>query len=148
MYLTYDEYTEMGGTLDETAFIDLEYEARTYIDWVTFNRLWKEETIPARVKECEYHILKLIQSKLDALNPSSESDTSLDGTNKTIASQSNDGVSISYNVLSAKDIIEASDKELQKTIHRYLDGVRNNLGYKLLYRGIYPGETSGELEDE
>ena len=38
--------------------------------------------------------------------------------------------------------------ELQKAINRYLQGVRNSLGYKLLYRGIYPGETSGELEDE
>ncbi len=148
MYLTYDEYTEMGGTLDETAFTDLEYEARAYIDWVTFNRLWKEEKIPTRVKECEYHILKLIQNKLEALTPLSESDSSSEGVEKTISSQSNDGVSISYNVLSAKDIIDASEKELQKAINRYLQGVRNSLGYKLLYRGIYPGETSGELTDE
>ena len=148
MYLTYDEYTEMGGTLDETAFIDLEYEARTYIDWVTFNRLWGEEKIPDRVKECEYHILKLIQNKLEALTPLAGSDSDLEGVEKTISSQSNDGVSISYNVLSAKDIIESSDKELQKLVTRYLQGIRNSLGYKLLYRGIYPGETLGEFTNE
>lgn len=148
MYLTYDEYTEMGGTLDETAFIDLEYEARAYVDWVTFNRLWKEKEIPNRVKECIYHILKLIQNKMEALTPLSESDADYEGADKNIVSQSNDGVSISYNVLSAKDIIKSSEDELQKAINRYLQGVRNSLGYKLLYRGIYPGETSGELEDE
>lgn len=148
MYLTYDEYTEMGGTLDETAFNDLEYEARAFIDWVTFNRLWGEEKIPDRVKECEYHILKLIQNKMEALTPFAESGSSTDGIEKTISSQSNDGVSISYNVLSAKDIIESSEQELHKAVNRYLQGVRNSLGYKLLYRGIHPGETLREPEDE
>ena len=27
MYLTFDEYTDMGGNLDETAFEDFEFEA-------------------------------------------------------------------------------------------------------------------------
>ena len=138
----------MGGTLDETAFIDLEYEARAYIDWITFNRLWGEKEIPKKVKECMYHILKLIQNKMEALTPFAESDSSTDGIEKTISSQSNDGVSISYNVLSAKDIIESSEKELQRAATRYLQGVRNSLGYKLLYRGIHPGETLREPEDE
>lgn len=147
MYLTYAEYTQMGGSLDETTFTDLEYEARTYIDWVTFNRLWGEEEIPERVKECVYHIIKLIQNKLEALNTPAGSTEGSSGSLRSIASQSNDGVSISYNVLSAKDIIESSDDELQKVMNRYLQGIRNSLGYRLLFRGLYPGESVPGLDE-
>ena len=38
-YLTYDEYAEMGGTLDETLFSNLLLDAQGYIDWYSFNRL-------------------------------------------------------------------------------------------------------------
>ena len=34
-YLTYDEYSEMGGTLDETLFNTLVLDAQAYIDWYT-----------------------------------------------------------------------------------------------------------------
>lgn len=140
MYLTYQEYTSRGGTLDNTTFTDLEYEARTYIDWVTFNRLHDEAEIPEEVKDCIYHILKLIQNKLELLNtPITDSVSS--SNIQSIASQSNDGVSISYNTLSAKDLIDLSEKELTKTINRYLGNVRNSLGHRLLYRGIYPDEV-------
>jgi hypothetical protein len=39
MYLIYDEYTEMGGTLNEAAFSRLEFKARKLIDQRTFGRL-------------------------------------------------------------------------------------------------------------
>lgn len=139
MYLTYQEYQNMGGTLDEPAFNDLEFEARTYVDWVTFNRLRNEEVIPERVKECIYHIIKLIQNKLEALNanPTSSEDSSGSG---GILSQSNDGVSITFNRLTAKEVLDTMDKEITDAIERYLQGVTNSLGRKLLYRGIYAGE--------
>ena len=61
-------------------------------------------------------------------------------TGATVASQSNDGVSISYNTLSAKDLLQSSEQDVMTCIKRYLQGVTNNLGRKLLYRGFYPGE--------
>lgn len=142
MYLTFEEYLEMGGTLDETIFSDIAYEADSYVDWYTFNRLWNEEEIPERVKKCIYHIIGLIQKEMDLnLDDTSAADS---GTEKTgtgqIASQSNDGVSISYNIISAKDAIEMARKDVDNTIKRYLQGVTNSLGRKLLYRGIYPDE--------
>lgn len=139
MYLTYEEYQNMGGTLDEPAFNDLEFEARAYVDWVTFNRLWNEEVIPERVKECIYHIIKLIQNKLEALNSTPDSMSSEDSSGN-ISRQLNDGVSITFNRLSAKETIDAMDKELQDAIQRYLQGITNSLGRKLLYRGLYAGE--------
>ena len=57
-----------------------------------------------------------------------------------ISSQSNDGVSTTFNRLSAKETIDAMDKELQDAIQRYLQGITNSLGRKLLYRGLYAGE--------
>ena len=43
MYLTYSEYQDFGGTLDETSFNDLEYDAESTVNWYTFNRLQKPE---------------------------------------------------------------------------------------------------------
>lgn len=140
MYLNYSEYQNMGGTLDESTFDYLEFEARAYIDWVTFNRLWNEEVIPERVKECVYHIIRLIENKLDALDANPDVSEENFDSGKGIVSQSNDGVSITFNKLTAKEIINAMDKELQDAIQRYLQGITNSLGRKLLYRGLYAGE--------
>lgn len=138
MYLTYNEYIEYGGTLEETAFDQLEFEARAKIDWWTFNRLQKDDTYPETVKRCMFKLIKLIEDKQKAmnLNPIAE-----DGSiNVGIASESNDGVSTSYNILSAHDIVNMLQKEFETTIQMYLNGVRNSLGRKLLYRGVYPNE--------
>ena len=39
-----------------------------------------------------------------------------------------------------QDELKRMQDELQTTIQMYLNGVKNSLGQKLLYRGIYPGE--------
>lgn len=144
MYLTYEEYTEMGGTLEQAAFTDLEYEARSYVDWITFSRIKKMiargATIPSEVKECMYHVIRLALDKMMALQVPAEDGSSAIAVAAGIASQSNDGVSISYNTLSAKDLLESSEKELTQAIQRYLQEVRDDLGHRLLYRGLYPDE--------
>lgn len=142
MYLTYEEYQQYGGTLDETAFNDIEFEAESYIDWYTFNRLWGQAEYPARLKRCVYHIIKLIELKMQLMGQPTEAQKqqSIDGTGNQIASMSNDGVSISYGIVSAHEALELTKKEVDKTIEQQLAGVTNNLGRKLLYRGIYPNE--------
>lgn len=141
MYLTYEEYQNMGGTLDETTFNDFEFEAETYVDWYTFNRLQNVTEYPEKVKKCMYHIIKLAKMKYDTLSSSSVSG---DGTSNTVGakvtSQSNDGVSISYSVLSADTVYSNSKDEIKNIIYRYLVGVKDSLGRNLLYRGLYPGE--------
>lgn len=141
-YLTYDEYTDVGGTLSEEDFNYFAYEAESYIDWYTFNRLHNTTNIPDAVKRCELYLIRLIQERLSALGIS---DTGLDGGSsgdvlKSIMSQSNDGVSVSYNSLAARDATSLLAQEIGQTINRYLQGVTNELGRKLLYRGLYPGE--------
>ena len=141
LYLTFEEFEDMGGTLEETAFNDLEFEAETYIDWYTFDRLKNEEEIPDRVKKCMYHIIKLLNDQMNLFNNGSDSsNTSSTDSNKQIAAQSNDGVSTSYNTLSAKDAADTIKDELKTTVQMYLNGVKNSLGHKVLYRGIYPNE--------
>lgn len=139
MYLTYDEYIDMGGAeIEETAFQQIEFEARSVVDWWTFNRLQKEETYPEAVKRCVFRLVQLINDKQKAMIIDSQS---FDGAVKAgIASESNDGVSTSYNTLSAKEAVDALQKEVESTIRMYLSGVKNSLGYLLLYRGVYPNE--------
>lgn len=140
MYLTYDEYINMGGTeMEETAFQQLEFEARTIIDWWTFNRLQHESEYPEAVKRCVLKLISLLQIKQSATVVDGQPQS--DGVSKAgIASESNDGVSASYNTLSAKEAIDAVDKALESTVRMYLADVRNSLGRKVLYRGLYPDE--------
>lgn len=139
MYLTYAEYNNMGGaTIEETAFNALEFEARATIDWWTFNRLQNEQTYPEAVKQCMFALIKLIKDKQDAMVTDGQLE---DGTKHTrIARQSNDGVVTDYNVISARSAVEMLKQDIEMTIRRYLQGVRNSLGQKVLYRGIYPNE--------
>lgn len=153
MYMTYAEYQNMGGTLDESSFNEYGYEAGTIIDWYTFNRLKKDTVFPESVKRCMYELIKLAKLKADAMMMGSQTTRTTDSqgnvttvtTNATIASQSNDGVSISYNAMNASEVFNALQSQaqgnvLETTVKRYLQGVTNQLGRKLLYRGIYEDE--------
>lgn len=139
MYLLYDEYKNMGGYLEETTYNDLEYEARAQIDYWTFNRLQSEETQSEAVKRCVYKLVKLIYDIQQAGMIDTQGESS-SGVQAGIASQSNDGVSISYNVLSASEVVEQNKLQIASVIRKYLNGAKNSLGRLVLYRGLYPGE--------
>lgn len=136
MYLSYAEYQSMGGTLDEATFNDYEFEAEALVNWYTFNRLKGDTTFPEELKRLMKYLINLAQSKAGILSAGGSGDDST----KAIASQSNDGVSISYNVLSAKDTMESIKVESESAIKMYLQNTMNEAGRKLLYRGIYPNE--------
>ena len=142
-YLTYEEYSDMGGTLDETLFDNLLLDAQGYIDWYTFNRLWKEEwrteDIMERVKICVYQLINLVAAKQNLLTPQGTNGGGIN-INAQVSQQSNDGVSTTYAVLSGELLFQKAKKEIEETINRYLNGVMNSAGRKLLYRGLYPNE--------
>lgn len=137
MYLTYEEYLNIGGTLDEAAFDNYLIDAEMLIDWYTFNRLENETVIPEKVKKCVYKLISLADMKSKAFVLGRE--VNGEG-NASVASQSNDGVSISYNTISASQAFDLLKSESENIIKQYLNGVVNSLGRKLLYRGIYPDE--------
>ena len=90
MFLTYEQYVEMGGTLAEADFGVLERRARGYINLVTHNRIAGETAEDGTVrKNVEYAMFDLIglQQREDE-----SAQAGADG----IASMSNDGVSVSY----------------------------------------------------
>lgn len=140
MYLTYDEYTQMGGeALEETAFEQLEFEARSQIDWWTFCRLQNETTLPEAVKRCMFKLIELLDKQQKVLMVDAVDE---DGNVKAglMAHQSNDGVSATYNVITGNMAVRVIQSQLNNTIRTYLQNVRNSLGRKVLYRGLYPGE--------
>lgn len=137
MYLTYEEYTSMGGTLTETQFDDYEFSAENEVNWYTFNRLSKVTEYPEALKRCMFQLIKILQA-VDVVGTQAVIDPST--SNKAVTSQSNDGVSISYNVTSASDIVSQSQTNIKNCINKYLQGVTDSLGRNLLYRGLYPNE--------
>ena len=141
MYLTYAQYQSLGGTLSETVFSDCEMQAEMLVNWYTFDRLKNEASYSQDVQKCMYVLIKFIalQSGLNGTGAVDENgNVSVSG--GAIASQSNDGVSTSYNVLSAQELLDNSKADIENTIKMGLQGVVNSLGRKVLYRGLYPGE--------
>lgn len=140
-YLSYDEYESMGGSLSESTFTDLERASRFYVNWVTFDRLKKYDTIPTEVKECMYELIRLLEQKMKALDIAPNGVTkNSDGSVSGVKSRSNDGVSVSYNSMSAKELASQISDEIFSTIDVYLQSVTDSLGRRLLYRGLYAGE--------
>lgn len=136
MYLTYEEYKNMGGTLDQINFSKYEFQARAQINYLTFNRLKGDTVIPEEVKQVTFYLVDLMEKKAAAFSLGKGSAAA----STYITSQSNDGVSISYNGMAPSDLIELCKADSANAIKSYLEGVTNEAGRKLLYRGLYPGE--------
>ena len=148
MYLSYEEYTEYGGTLDETAFRDLEYDAESEINWFTFNRLkrpeWEQALHEEGLKKCMYQLIRIKQMENELLSSSTGGAGWGVGWTKEagITSQSNDGVSVSYNTMSSGELMAYfnGSKTKEDIVNKYLGSIVNDLGRNILYRGVYPGE--------
>lgn len=120
-YLQYDEYIELGGTLNEMPFNILEFEARKKIDERTQRRLLNVNTIPQEVKMCMYKLI----TTLDIYNKTQE--------RGNISSESIDGYSVSYKDTSITT--QAKNIELDNIITTYLiNTVVNNT--HILYLGV------------
>ena len=125
-YLNYSEYRLLGGTLDQTPFNLLEYEARRKIDERTLGRLKNTKEIPQEVKMCVFALVNSINSY----------GSSAESNNKNIASESTDGYSVSYVTGGTiQEIIKSKSVELNDIINTYLIGVIVN-GEHIMYLGV------------
>lgn len=140
MYLTYDEYKKFGGTLEESTFTDFEIRAEMKVNYYTFNRLVNNTKIPSNVKRLMYILIDLLQKQDEALSLGQNVGSSSDTSALYIKSQSNDGVSTTYNSMDSNNVFAMCDQKIKSNIETYLQGVMNEAGRKLLYRGLYPGE--------
>ena len=121
-YLTFEEYTELGGTSSEQDFRLLEFRALKRIDRQTFSRVQDMQTVPEAVKLCMMSLID-IDSKVGV-----EAQVK----NPVVTSFNTDGYSESYGkALSAAD----ADGQMSASIRSMLWGETNDEGVPLLYRG-------------
>lgn len=113
MYLTYDEYTEMGGTLNTAAFTRLEFKARKLIDQRTFGRLKGLAQQPEAVKKLVFELM-VVEEKEQ---------------NGVLQSVSNDGYSETYAVVN-------NEQKSACLIAAYLSQEKTADGTPLLYCGV------------
>lgn len=123
-YLTYNEYQELGGNLDQMPFKLLEYSARKEIDLNTKLRLKDEETIPDEVKMCMFELISTLKKYVQE-----------QGFNVNYTSETIDGYSKSFATAGQiAEIVKAKQVELDDIILRDLFGVIVNNEH-LIYRG-------------
>ena len=130
MYLTYLEYQEMGGTLDETAFDRFSFRAEGLINKYTYRRLIGEDDIPEAVKRCMFDLIAI----------GNQQEQTLSATSGMIASRSNDGVSESYVAMSPDSIYQNLNSQIEDIIKIGLTGVYNSKKQRLLFKGRYANE--------
>ena len=120
-YLTYEEYTEIGGTLDLTAFNRNIDRACGVIDNATHNRIECMAEVPQRAKALCRDLVEYL-----ARNDTTEIAV-------TSRSQSAGGVSESesYATKTADDVYG----DIQNMIYDYLLNITDDNGTPLLYRG-------------
>lgn len=121
-YLDYNTYVELGGTLENTPFNILEYNARKKIDERTFGRLIGLETIPNEVKLCVYKLIGLLNVYDETISKGN------------ISSEGIDGYSISYSKVD-KSLIEGKQKATDEIIETYLSNTKID-NIPVLYRGV------------
>lgn len=131
-YLTYREYTEdYGGTLPETSFKLSEFRARKRIDYLTASRVKAMAEVPEEVKLCMLSLINLDgQYGLDAQIAAASS-------TGDVASFNTDGYSESY--ITAGNTAQTAaelEKQANREIMRLLDGVNDDNGTPMLYRGL------------
>ena len=121
IYLTYDEYTEIGGTLDLTAFNRNIDRACGIIDNATHNRIEAMAEVPQRAKSLCRDLVEYL-----ARNDTTEIAV-------TSRSQSAGGVSESesYATKTADDVYS----DIQNMIYDYLGNETDDNGTPLLYKG-------------
>lgn len=123
-YLTYTEYQELGGTLDQLPFNLLEYQARKEIDLNTKLRLVNETSIPDEVKMCLFELITTLEKYVQE-----------QGFNVNYTSESIDGYSKSFATAGQiAEIVKAKRVELDDIILRDLYGVIVN-GEHVIFRG-------------
>lgn len=86
MFLTYEQYVNMGGTLTEADFTTYERKARACINLATHNRVRDEDPVREAVKNAAYDLIVVFAQEAE------NSSNAVTG----VSSKSNDGVSVTY----------------------------------------------------
>ncbi len=118
-YLSYAEYRQLGGSLDEMPFDVLELKARRKVDERTLGRL---KNLPSQITEVKTCIYQLIES-MQRYNSQKQ---------KNISSESTDGYSVSYGTSTSTE----ENKQYDDIIRDYLLTCKLEDGTPYLYCGV------------
>ena len=118
-YLSYAEYRQLGGKLNEMPFNVLELRARGKVNERTLGRLKDLPSQITEVKACVFRLVEVMDNN----------DTQKD---KNISSENTDGYSVSYGTIDSTK--EA--KQYDDIIRDYLIGCRLPDGTPYLYCGV------------
>ena len=122
IYLTFTEYlSELGGKLDETAFLRNVDRASGIIDNATFNRIEKMKAVPRQAKA-------LCRDLIEYLVESSSADA-------RVSSISQSAGNVSESKSFAEKTKEETASEINNMVFDYLGMVTDDNGTPVLYRG-------------
>lgn len=123
MYLTYEEYTQIGGTAAEAAYSRLEYMARKRLDRYTQSRVKAIKEVPESVKRCMVELINALE----------KNDPTKTASTPALSGYSNDGYSESYAEPLTAEKLESN---LYGLIIDYLSSEKDDKGTPLLWLGI------------
>lgn len=120
MYLSYSEYKELGGTMDETTFNKNEFEIESKIDYLTNGRIKNLSQVPQAVKMLCFRVGMSFWEKVDIDAPNN------------LSSYSNGIESFGYANTTTSQLSGTSviDKQINNLVAEYLWEYP-----ELLYRG-------------
>lgn len=116
MYLNYDEYEQMNGTLEEEVFAPLAMRAQKLIDRMTHGRLQGEESVRESVKQAMFCLIGAM----------AEADSH---GGRAVQALTNDGVSIKY--MPGSVLLQ-----YRQIVREFLADEKSAAGVGLMYAGV------------
>lgn len=121
-YLTYEEYTSLGGVLDSAAFNRNIDRACAAVDNATFSRIQAMAEVPQRVRACCRDLVEYYT-------------TNATTTEKGVVSRSQSAGTVSENVTYTTQTADDVQSAISDIISDYLGSVTDDNGTPLLYLG-------------
>ena len=120
MFLTYEEYKEIGGTLDIAAFNSKIVRAEAMINNHTKHRLYEFEVLPEEVKYLCRDLVEYISHNV---------------VDKAISSKSQSAGGVSESVNYIVKSVDDYYNDITMLMADYLGGVKTERGVPVLYKG-------------
>jgi hypothetical protein len=120
-YLTYEEYTEIGGTLNLTAFKRNICRACGIIDLYTQCRLHSVLKISQNVKDCVRDLVEYLADNVTSA--------------KVVTGKSQSAGGVSESVSYATKNVDETELEMYNIVYVYLITEKDDYGTPLMYRG-------------
>lgn len=158
MYITFEEYTALYGSVEESDFNRISYDACRHIDRLTTGidgvkklktAFPTDEDAAEAVKRCTAAVINFL-SQLDTLEKTSacvrgytETANGLQG--KVVSSVAAGNESVSFSSGDTKTLVDVSasdistrNQAISNIVYEYLSGIADSNGVNILYMGQYP----------